>query len=203
MTQARSSDSTSSSSRRSRLDPHYHKYQSLAALDPLRYMGSAFVPGDGPVPASIMFIGEAPGRNEDEQRKPFVGRSGQLLEEGLKAAGLDRSEVFITNVLKYRPPKNRDPSSMEIDASIDCLRAEVKIVRPVVVVLLGRYAYNVVFPGKSVTADHGEAKLHRGRCWIPIYHPSFALRTKIAREHFIADMMTVPRWYRSRKFKEA
>ncbi len=134
------------------------------------------VPGDGPINAPIMFVGEAPGREEDLQGRPFVGRSGQLLEELLEEIGLAREDVFITNVVKSRPPNNRDPEPDEIAACKPFLVEQLKLVDPEIIVTLGRFAMERWLPNERITRAHGRPFRFGKRLVVPMFHPAAALR---------------------------
>src|ERR1700704_1305710 len=120
------------------------------------------VPGEGNPDAKILFIGEGPGQNEDQQGRPFVGPAGQFLDELLASINLKRSDVFITNVVKCRPPGNRDPESEEIAACNDYLDRQIAALQPQVIVTLGRYSMAKFFPGEKVSAIHGRARKRDG-----------------------------------------
>ncbi len=135
------------------------------------------VPGSGNANADIMFIGEAPGQYEDEQGLPFVGRSGQYLNYLLDKIGLSRPDVFITNVVKCRPPGNRDPQSDEINACKAYLERQIATIDPKVIVTVGRYSMARYFPRAKISEIHGQPLYRDGRAYYPIYHPAAALRT--------------------------
>lgn len=133
--------------------------------------------GDGNPDADVMFIGEGPGQQEDEQGLPFVGRSGQLLEQLLGEIGLERSDVYIANVVKCRPPKNRDPRPDEIDACKGYLRAQLELIQPKVVVTLGNFASKLLLRTETgITRLRGTAYEWWGRFLVPTFHPAAALR---------------------------
>lgn len=165
----------------------YYAYHHDAAFAHLRET-SKFVPGDGNWRADIVFVGEAPGRAEDAAQRPFVGPSGEVLNACLMAAGLARSHVFITNVVKYRPPANRDPEPEEIQASKPYLRQEIDIVDPKVVVTLGRHALNVWDDRLRIGQCHGQRLMSsRGRIVVPLYHPAYVLRNPKLSSAFVDD----------------
>jgi DNA polymerase len=145
------------------------------------------VPGEGPDDAEVMVVGEAPGRFEDEQGRPFVGRAGQLLTEVLAEAGLAREEVFITNVVKARPPGNRDPTKAEVEHWMPVLEQQLALIGPRLVVPLGRHALAHFAPGARIGEAHGRAMTERGRELFPLYHPAAALRSTKLRETLFAD----------------
>jgi len=135
------------------------------------------VPGEGSENAKIMFIGEGPGRDEDLQGRPFVGRSGELLTRMIAAIGLDRSEVYICNIVKCRPPQNRNPEPDEAAACMNYLRAQFALVRPKIVVLLGKVACRYVLKEEiSVMREHGRWQERKGTWFMPTFHPSALLR---------------------------
>ncbi len=150
------------------------------------------VPGEGPADAAIFFIGEGPGRNEDLQGRPFVGASGRFLESLLKEIGLDRTQVFITNVVKCRPPENRDPLPPELTACRDYLDRQIALVRPSVVVTLGRFSMARYFPGEAITKIHGQAKRVGNTYYLPLFHPAAALRNDAWRAAMKEDFKKIP-----------
>lgn len=145
------------------------------------------VPGEGAADARIVFVGEAPGAREDELGRPFVGRSGELLTELIEGIGLSRDDVFITSVLKSRPPNNRTPKKSEIDACISYLDRQLEIINPEVVVLLGGIAvFSLIGPWKMTDA-HGRFYEGSDRKFFITYHPAAALRFPAIREVMEAD----------------
>ena len=150
------------------------------------------VPGEGNEHAEIVFIGEAPGRNEDETGRPFVGRAGQLLESILKDIGLSRKDVWIGNVIKHRPPDNRDPLPDEIDACRGYLNMQLDIIDPVLIVTLGRFAMNYFYPNGKISRDKGRLYKINGRYIYPIYHPAAALRSTKMLKAFEDDFKKIP-----------
>lgn len=145
------------------------------------------VPGEGSPHAEVLFIGEAPGYHEDRQGRPFVGPAGQFLNELLGSVGLDRSTVFITNVVKHRPPENRDPLPDEIAACSDYLTRQIAALNPKVIVTLGRYSMARFFPGAKISAIHGQAKKVDGRVVVAMYHPAAALHQQSLRQTVVDD----------------
>lgn len=154
------------------------------------------VPGSGSENAKIMFIGEAPGREEDLRGEPFVGAAGKFLNEMLGEVGLKREEVFIANVLKHRPPGNRDPEPNEIKACWPFLARQIEIIRPLLIVFLGRHSLNRFFPTAKISEVHGRAfrKRWQGReqVFLALYHPAAALYNGSMRETLIADFKKIP-----------
>jgi len=138
---------------------------------------SNIVPGEGNPHAQLMFIGEGPGQEEDRQGRPFVGRSGELLTRMIHAIGMERSEVYICNVVKCRPPQNRNPEPDEAEACLNYLRAQVALVRPKVIVLLGKVACQYTLKEQIfITRDHGRWFERKGTWFMPTFHPSALLR---------------------------
>ncbi len=145
------------------------------------------VPGEGNPGARVMFVGEAPGYYEDQQGRPFVGPAGQFLEQLLGIIGLKRPDVFIANVIKHRPPGNRDPLPGEIAACGRWLEQQVRIIQPKVMVTLGRYSMNRFFPGEAIGRIHGQARRVDGTLVVPMYHPAAALHQGNLRRVIEAD----------------
>ena len=159
---------------------------------PLGATRTRAVPGEGPVDAEVMLIGEAPGYYEDQQGRPFVGAAGQFLETLLASIGLKRTDVFIANVVKCRPPNNRDPLPEEIGACSQWLNQQLEIVQPTVIVTLGRYSMARFFPGVAISRIHGQPK-KAGDAWImPMYHPAAALHQGSLRRTIEEDFKKIP-----------
>lgn len=131
--------------------------------------------GEGDPNADVMFIGEAPGRKEDETGKPFVGASGKLLDELLESIGLDRSQVYITSIVKFRPPNNRDPKATEKQAFMPYLQAQLEVIDPKIIVTLGRHGANCFLPELKIGQAHGQAQKWNGYTLLPLYHPAVGL----------------------------
>ena len=148
--------------------------------------------GVGNPEAPIMFIGEGPGEQEDLQGVPFVGPAGKLLDDMLSIIDLDRTNVYIANIVKCRPPKNRDPSEEEQDACIDYLRRQVALIKPKIIVCLGRIAAKrIIDPNYRITKEHG-LWIQRGGVWMTaIYHPSALLRDPIKRPDAFEDLLSI------------
>jgi len=150
------------------------------------------VPGEGPEDARIMFIGEAPGFNEDRQGRPFIGAAGKFLDQLLAAAGLNRSTVFITNIVKCRPPNNRDPQPDEIEACSKWLSRQIELIRPGVIVTLGRHSMNRFIPGATISRIHGVPHEVNGLTIVPMFHPAAALHQERYRSLIVADFERLP-----------
>jgi DNA polymerase len=150
------------------------------------------VPGEGNPRAKLMFIGEGPGQDEDRQGRPFVGRSGELLTRMIHAIGLERSEVYICNIVKCRPPQNRNPEPDEAAACLGYLRAQVALVRPRVVVLLGKVACQYTIREQVfITRDHGRWYEQKGVWFMPTFHPSYLLRDPAKKREAWEDFQKV------------
>jgi DNA polymerase len=151
------------------------------------------VPGEGPTHAEIMFIGEGPGASEDEQGHPFVGASGKFLDELLAQAGVTRADVWITNVVKCRPPGNRDPEMVEIETcTTNYLDQQIKIVNPSIIVTLGRHSMSRFIPDAKITQIHGQMQKIGKRYIIPMFHPAAALHQQRFRPMLLDDFAKLP-----------
>ncbi len=159
----------------------------------LRDTETQLVMGDGNPDARIVFIGEAPGKQEDIQGLPFVGASGKFLNEMLAQAGMERSDVYITNIVKYRPPENRDPTPDEKREFWPYLMRQLEIIKPVVVITLGRHSMECFIPDAKISTQHGQAKhvnYHElSFLVIPLYHPAAALYNGSMRQTLIDDFL--------------
>lgn len=148
--------------------------------------------GTGNKNADLMFVGEAPGEQEDLSGTPFVGRAGQLLDKFLYAVDIDREDVYIANILKCRPPKNRDPLPAEEDACIDFLRRQVKLIKPKIIVCLGRVAaMRLISPDFKITKEHGQWYEKGSFLMTAVYHPALLLRDPRRKEEMLADMKAI------------
>ncbi len=150
------------------------------------------VPGDGANHADIMFVGEAPGFHEDRQGLPFVGAAGKYLDELLASIGLKREDVFITNVIKCRPPGNRDPFPSEIEACRPYLERQIELIQPKMIVTLGRFSLNLFFPEASISQAHGRPRKVRGIVYYPIYHPAAGLHQPRWKSIIEEDFRRIP-----------
>lgn len=169
-----------------------------AILEDLRnvplYPESRFVSGEGNPDADIVFIGEAPGKKEDELQRPFVGAAGKFLDEMLESIQLKRSDVYITNIVKQRPPENRDPLPEEIEAHWPFLERQIEVIDPLLIVTLGRHSMSKVLPGVgTISQIHGKAyRRANGRIYIPLYHPAAALYNGGLRQTLLEDFHKIP-----------
>ena len=163
----------------------------------LAMQATNLVMGDGNVDADIVFIGEAPGKNEDEQGLPFVGAAGKFLNEMLESVELKRSDVFITNIVKYRPPNNRDPLPEEKAAFWPYLVRQLDIIQPQIVVTLGRHSMEYFLPGQKISTIHGQPKRisfgERKLVIVPLYHPAAALYNGGMRSMLVEDFKKLPK----------
>ena len=150
------------------------------------------VPGEGPERPDIMFIGEGPGYHEDQQGRPFVGPAGKLLEDLLAAIGLTRRDVYIANVVKCRPPNNRDPQPDEIQACRKYLDQQIRLLDPPVIVTLGRFSMARFMPGATISRVHGKSVQWGKRTIFPMYHPAAALHQGSLRRYLEEDIRKLP-----------
>ncbi len=164
----------------------------------LKKTATQAVPGVGSPDAEIIFIGEAPGKSEDEMGIPFVGAAGKFLDEILAVISLKREEIYITNIVKYRPPNNRDPEPSEKASCREWLLEELKIISPKLIIFLGRHAMNNFFPDLQISGAHGKLliKVFKNlptKYFFPLYHPAAALYDGSMREVLIADFRKIPK----------
>jgi uracil-DNA glycosylase len=150
------------------------------------------VPGEGPENAEIVFIGEGPGWNEDQQGRPFVGAAGQFLDKLFASINMKREQVYICNIVKHRPPNNREPLPAEIAACSTWLDRQLELIHPRVIVTLGRHSMTKFFPNKSISKIHGTAEKRNGVLYIAMYHPAAALHQQSLRYEIEQDMLKIP-----------
>jgi uracil-DNA glycosylase len=148
--------------------------------------------GEGNINCAVMFIGEAPGANEDRERRPFVGRGGQLLNRMIESIGWKRGDTYITNIVKRRPPDNRDPLPSEIEAYKPYLTRQIEIISPRIIVTLGRFSMNYFLPEAKITRDHGRVFMIDNRIVFPVYHPAAALRSTEMANTLAEDFKKLP-----------
>jgi DNA polymerase len=161
---------------------------------PLHEGRTRAVPGEGPPNADIMLIGEGPGFHEDRQGRPFVGAAGKFLEELLNNIGYKRSDVFIANVVKCRPPNNRDPKPEELEACRDYLERQIELINPKIIVTLGRYSMYRYFPDASISKIHGQPKRVGNRLVVPMFHPAAALHQPRFHAMIVEDFQKLPQF---------
>lgn len=149
--------------------------------------------GSGSPNAEMVLIGEAPGKNEDEQGLPFVGAAGKFLNEMLASISLGREDVYITNIVKYRPPNNRDPLPQEKQAFLPYLRSQLEVIKPKLVITLGRHSMDSLLPGLQISKCHGQPKRFEGQVYLPLFHPAAALYNGSLRATLMSDFSNIPR----------
>lgn len=148
--------------------------------------------GVGNPDADIVFIGEAPGKNEDLKGEPFVGAAGRFLDEMLEMIGLKRPDIYITNIVKYRPPNNRDPHPEEKSDFMPYLESQLEVIQPKLVVTLGRHSLNCFLPDLQISKVHGQPKRFKGLVYLPLFHPAAALYNGAMRQTLIDDFALIP-----------
>ncbi|MCL5016438.1 MAG: uracil-DNA glycosylase [Patescibacteria group bacterium] len=148
--------------------------------------------GEGNPDTSVLFIGEAPGYHEDQQGRPFVGQAGKLLDKLIASVGWKREDVYITNIVKRRPPNNRDPLPEEIAAYAPYLKRQINIIDPKVIATLGRFSMNYFLPEAKISKDRGKAFILKGKIIFPLYHPAAALRSTSVSNELAADFAKIP-----------
>jgi DNA polymerase len=158
----------------------------------LRKSATQLVFADGNAESELVFIGEAPGKNEDEQGKPFVGAAGKFLDQMLDMIGLKRSDIYITNIVKYRPPNNRDPYPDEKQVFMPYLESQLEVIQPKLTVTLGRHSLNCFLPDLSISQVHGQPKRFKNRVYLPLFHPAAALYNGAMRQTLIDDFALIP-----------
>ena len=168
------------------------KIEASGVTPELAAQATQLVFGDGNPEADILFIGEAPGKNEDLQGKPFVGAAGKFLNEMLDGIGLKREDIYITNIVKYRPPNNRDPLPEEKEAFLPFLQQQIAIIKPKLIVTLGRHSMDVLLPGLKISQIHGQPKRYKGQVYLPLFHPAAALYNGGMRQTLIEDFSLIP-----------
>lgn len=150
------------------------------------------VPGDGDPDSKLMFVGEAPGAQEDKVGRPFVGASGKFLDEMLESIGLRREDVFVTNIVKFRPPENRDPTPLEVKACLPYLLEQIDIIQPRIIIFLGRHSMNVFLPELKIGEAHGKVYERSDKVFLPLYHPAAALYNGKLRKTLLEDFSKIP-----------
>jgi len=183
--------------KREQLD-ELNKYWENNCTCELKKTASRAVFGDGNAESEIIFIGEAPGKKEDEGGRPFIGAAGKFLSEMLENIGMKREDIYITNIVKYRPPDNRDPSPKEKEDCNEWLINELKIISPKLIIFLGRHSMTRFFPNEKISDVHGkiqiiETKEFGKQAFLPLYHPAAALYNGSMREILIMDFKKIPK----------
>jgi len=177
----------------SSLNELYQQILACTKCEVLAKNRTRVVPGEGPENADIMLIGEGPGFHEDQQGRPFVGQAGRFLDYLLDSINLKRSDVYICNVIKCRPPENRDPLPTEINNCQKWLNRQLELIAPKIIVTLGRYSLAKFFPGESISKVHGKERKRDNAVYYPMYHPAAALHQQSLRQTIEADMQKIPR----------
>ena len=181
-----------SKSKQQLLDELKERIEASDVTPELKTGATQLVFADGNADADIVFIGEAPGKNEDEQGKPFVGAAGKFLNEMLGMIDLKRSDIYITNIVKYRPPNNRDPLPSEKDEWLPYLQEQLDIIKPKLIVTLGRHSMDVLLPGLKISQVHGKPKRYKDHVYLPLFHPAAALYNGGMRQTLIDDFALIP-----------
>ena len=158
----------------------------------LKANATQMVFGVGSPNAQLMFVGEAPGKDEDLKGEPFVGAAGKFLDEMLASIGLERPDIYISNIVKYRPPDNRDPTPEEIAEFVPYLKRQIDVIRPKLVVFLGRHSMNVFFPELTISQAHGQSVEKDGQVYLPLFHPAAALYNPRLRQTLLKDFSLIP-----------
>jgi DNA polymerase len=179
-------------SKQKQLDEIKQKIMDDKVTPELAKSATQLVFGDGSADADLVFIGEAPGKNEDLQGLPFVGAAGKFLNEMLEMIGLKRGDVYITNIVKYRPPNNRDPYPDEKSAFMPYLESQLEVIQPALTVTLGRHSLNCFLPDLQISKVHGQPKRYKNRVYLPLFHPAAALYNGAMRQTLIDDFALIP-----------
>jgi uracil-DNA glycosylase len=180
------------SDKQTQLDQLAAEIEKTNVCPELAKQATQLVFGTGNPDADVVFIGEAPGKNEDLKGEPFVGAAGKFLNEMLAMIGMDRSDIYITNIVKYRPPNNRDPMPSEKAEFLPYLQKQLDIIAPKLIVTLGRHSMDSLLPGLKISEVHGQPKRHNGRVYMPLFHPAAALYNGGLRQTLIDDFATIP-----------
>ncbi|QQR53256.1 uracil-DNA glycosylase [bacterium] len=168
------------------------KLRPIKVTPHLQATATQLVFGVGNPDADIVFVGEAPGKNEDLQGEPFVGAAGKFLNEMLSSIGLQRQDIYISNIVKYRPPDNRDPTPEEIAEFKPYLLKQIAVIRPKLVVFLGRHSMNVFLPELKISQAHGQPIRKDGQVYLPLFHPAAALYNGAMRQTLLDDFRLIP-----------
>lgn len=182
----------SSKAKQQQLDEIRQKIIADKVCPQLAEQATQLVFGDGNPEAELVFIGEAPGKNEDLQGLPFVGAAGKFLDSMLEMIKLKRPDVYITNIVKYRPPDNRDPFPDEKEAFLPYLEAQLEVIKPKLTITLGRHSLNCFLPDLSISAVHGQPKRFKGQVFLPLFHPAAALYNGSMKQTLIDDFAKIP-----------
>jgi DNA polymerase len=178
--------------KQTRLDTLKAKILKASVCPELAAQATQLVFGDGNPDADLLFIGEAPGKNEDIKGVPFVGAAGKFLNEMLALIELNREDIYITNIVKYRPPNNRDPLPEEKAEFLPFLQEQIAILQPKLIVTLGRHSMDSLLPGLKISQVHGQPKRHNGQVYLPLFHPAAALYNGGMRQTLMDDFVKIP-----------
>jgi DNA polymerase len=174
------------------LDELAEQIEKQSVCPELKSQATQLVFGVGSPDAEIVFVGEAPGKNEDLQGEPFVGAAGTFLNQMLEMIGLSRAQIYITNIVKYRPPNNRDPLPEEKAAFLPFLKKQLDIIKPKLIVTLGRHSMDSLLPGLKISQAHGQPKRFDGQVYLPLFHPAAALYNGALKQTLIDDFARIP-----------
>ena len=180
------------SSNQAQLDEIQQKILDDKICPDLAEQATQLVFGEGNPDAELVFIGEAPGKNEDQTGKPFVGAAGRFLNDMLASIGLKRDDVYITNIVKYRPPNNRDPLPEEKSAFMPFLESQLEVIKPRLTITLGRHSLNCFLPDLKISEGHGQIQKLNGREFLPLFHPAAALYNGGLRQTLLDDFALIP-----------
>ena len=178
--------------KREDLDELTRRFVSKDVTAELKAGANKVVMGEGNPDANVVLIGEAPGAKEDLEGRPFIGAAGKFLDQMLESIGYTRDDVFITSIVKYRPPKNRDPKPAEIAESESWLKEQLAIIQPKLIVFLGRFSMNVFFPELKISEVHGQVFKKDGQAYMALYHPAAALYNGSMRQTLLDDFSKIP-----------
>lgn len=192
-----------SSSKQELLDELKQRIEDANVTPELKAQATQLVFSDGAADADLVFIGEAPGKNEDEQGRPFVGAAGKFLNEMLAMIDLKREDIYITNIVKYRPPNNRDPLPEEKKEWLPYLHEQLDIIQPKLIVTLGRHSMDVLLPGLKISQVHGQPKRYKDLVYLPLFHPAAALYNGGMRQTLIDDFALIPAILKKINYKES
>ena len=180
------------STKQQKLDKLKDKILTDKVTPELSSQATQLVFGEGNPDSEMVFIGEAPGKNEDIQGRPFIGAAGKFLNQLLEMINVTREDIYITNIVKYRPPNNRDPLPEEKAAFLPYLDEQLDIIQPKLVITLGRHSLNCFLPQLIISQVHGQPKRHNGRVYLPLFHPAAALYNGGLRQTLIDDFVKIP-----------
>ncbi len=179
-------------SKQAQLDELQGQIEANKVCPELAAQATQLVFGMGSPDAEVVFIGEAPGKKEDLKGEPFIGAAGKFLNEMLATIGMKRTDIYITNIVKYRPPNNRDPLPEEKSAFLPYLEKQIEIIDPKLIITLGRHSMDVLLPGLIISQVHGQAMKYKNRVFLPLFHPAAALYNGGLRQTLLDDFARIP-----------